>query len=994
MRRRPFHYNVESSTPNGCLTDKWGMCVAGLLKINDWPIPEGGRRITLPVKAGACHWQEEALELTGQAPLLLELPAGEEDVLLELRELHQREDPVFAYSVEWEGNPLYFRDYEPFADAPSSVFIHLPRPVSGETVRLCIRPETGIIRFTGAALYSPSALNSPEEPMLLGFFTPRLTGGEEDDRTLAEIREAMASCRHLRPMVSFELAYMNRCDQEITATVTRWLRLCRKEGLPVFINLNTWWGGTPCGPDGRGGYFGDMEYQQVVYDPNTGERRLTVPNMWSNTPWYTMNNENLNHVRQQRLRRCVQLIRQAIAREGNETGPPVGLFLDNEPTYWAAFAYTDNADTGGDVSLSLLQAAQRDGVTFPEKGPWGDQQRQWLLDNLTAYIHELAAACLEETGKETVLVRDGEMLCADRMLAEHTYTHVFPFASYPYMDVRHPQWETHVTPAARLGLEGSTWDDPRILDYAIGFGHLANVNAERACYRDPSFHCLYYMYGADASIIFNYRPEDPIQMQQVDRLLEEMTAPDRDYPLPLLSLDVFRDGLEHPAVVRTERLAVRNYRQRRVLQPEEPGCGRLVLDAGEAERYGDVLTLELWAFVHPENGGIQVLLGSSPEKLEPVCQLTPHANEGDSFLTDLPLQSYRPDQRVYLGLAITSNTFETDWSLLNYIWRIRLMRRHSARAGHTDGFVFTAFQKRRLSRLVMERANYRRLQGACPSHLREVGSAQTAAGRYREACLLLKRAWKHQDSEYLLTDEGPLGDSGMYARTAQEIVLSLEQRKDSTTWLKAEGVPGTIFCVKGVTAQEKQDGWLLRPGKEATLLIPEKTDIMLEGRFRGLRGNCLRIQSQELERFHFQPYLDVPLAEEAQLLVRNEDESAFRSSCRQELPAGSLVQVKCRGGKIWQAWFTAGSCCGYVFDIQPLSFLPEARNGRLILDTKKGQRVFELGPDCRLAFSNAPAGRLLLCPGGDPGLQCGRRVHIHYCPYCTDGRPPRVLAIE
>ena len=67
-------------------------------------------------------------------------------------------------------------------------------------------------------------------------------------------------------------------------------------------------------PDGTGGHFGDVRYQQIGYsrfdtydDPGlkafmdaespgiySKHYGLTVPNMWSNTPWLTMNNDRLD----------------------------------------------------------------------------------------------------------------------------------------------------------------------------------------------------------------------------------------------------------------------------------------------------------------------------------------------------------------------------------------------------------------------------------------------------------------------------------------------------------------------------------------------------------------------------------------------------------------------------------------------------------------------------------------------------------------------------
>ncbi len=966
------------------------------MNVNTWSRPAGAERVTLSVRAGACGYAAEALSLSAGMRLCVCPQVGENDGILELRELHQREDAAFAYRLEFNGRLLYFRSYEPLANAPVSVFVRLPAGAKG-TLQLTV--ETGTVRLIEAILHPAAVLDTPEEPMGAGFFTPRLTGDREKDRTLlAELKACIPTGRHLYPLVSFEIPYMNRSDEEFTQLVSYRVGLCREAGLPLYLNLNSWWGGTPGGPDGQGGLFGDMPYQQVVYDPETGRRTLSVPNMWSNTPWLTMNHPVLNEARHKRLQRCMQLLRRVIAAE-RAVGemPPVSVFLDNEPTYWAAFAYTKNADTGGDVSVAVQEAAARDGITFPEKGPFSPAQREWLLNNLNTYIHGLASAGLEESQKPIAVVKDGQMLPPDRYLPENTYTHVFPFAVYPYMDFRHPQWETHVTPAARLGMETSTWEDPRIHDAAVSFGRYGNINAERACFREHSFQCQGYLYGSDVGMIFNYRAGDPEAMAEVDRTLDTLTLPEREYPVPVVTVDVFNKGLDDPAVAGYAAMAWRPYRNRRVFQPEQPGTGLLILDAGTAGQYGDTLMLELWGFVHQSNGRIRVLTGRSPEQLAPTLSLPEHKNEGDCFLTAVPLTGFSPQERVYVGLEITSTTFDADWSLLNYVWGIRLMRRHATATGHHGVAPFTVLEQRRLHRLVMWRADHQRLLAGCPPSVGNAGAAAAEKGDWKAACEAINQRWAGETCcEYYLKNEGPLGNSGLYAYTDRPVVLTLRPAEDGL-YVTLFGQPDTAVRLKGFSkAVSTADGWLLtEKGGEVTIHTAPPPSGTPKGRSGGVRGGRLRVQTDHPDRDGWQPHRDWPLDEEAALYLRENADGEYRRITLEEIPSGAAVEAKLVSGRVTEARFTVGLCRGRVYAVNPGRWEKRAANATVTVETENGEhRCFELGRECRLSYEGAPHTSIFCCPGADPALEPGREVRVRYYPNCENGRCPRALEIE
>ncbi len=76
---------------------------------------------------------------------------------------------------------------------------------------------------------------------------------------------------------------MNRSDRQLKEMLSYLLTIVEKTDTELFLDYNTWWGGTPDGPDGKGGYFTDVEYNQVIYDPPVKEIQPSVPNMWSNT---------------------------------------------------------------------------------------------------------------------------------------------------------------------------------------------------------------------------------------------------------------------------------------------------------------------------------------------------------------------------------------------------------------------------------------------------------------------------------------------------------------------------------------------------------------------------------------------------------------------------------------------------------------------------------------------------------------------------------------
>lgn len=929
------------------------------------------KTVKCDISVGSVTASADAVLLKAGESLCFSLEAEKDERLLELEELHSREDGVFAYSVsaveEQKERMVYFRSYEPCADAPNGCFIFLPEH-SGR-VELKITVEYGTVRLYGARLYSTDVLEAPEEKMLAGFFTPPFHA-DNKEKTLDGIKrlcDAIKPQSHMLPMLSFEIPYMNRTDREITERFSAWLDIATASGTPIFLDLNSWWGGTPGGPDGKGGRFGDIEYQQVSFDPAKKEYRLSVPNMWSNTPWLTMNHPFLNKVKAERLGATVRLLQRIIAeRSVNSELPPIGLFLDNEPAYWAAFAYGGDPDAGGDFSPFLIADAARDGVEFAEGEALGDKQREWLLKNMNRYITELARVCHEQKCEEPIVICGGKEIRNTHPITSNVYTHVFPFAGYPYMSFKHPQWETHVTPYAKLGMESSTPEDTRILDYAVRMGSFGNINSERACMHDHEVFLQQYVYGSDACMIFNYRDGDAEAVNAVGCRLDAERIAERDFPIPLVSIDVFNDGLSDPSVISVKNMAVFGYRNRRVIRPERLGTGGLLIKAGKASDYGKEMAVELWAFSHRETGRITISVGHTPEATKRCVYVPEHGNEGSPITVDISLSGFKPQDTVWLLIEIKADTFDADWCMLNYIWSIRLLRRHSHRAGHTDGFKFTAPQQRRLNRMLTHRGD-----------------------RYRSV--------HSSNSEvFYLIDRGTLGKSGLECSTDKPMFLKVEYQ-DGNTVLSVIGESGAVLRIQNATADAiGLNRWIVSRAERETVIntvsppLPEKTS----GRYGGISDGILKIENHNIFERRGQPNEELPLSKDTVFRLRYGTDELFAEVTPDKIPRLTDCEVICDKNGVIRADFTVLSVSGTVISASPVSLRPAMKNAELTLENENVFHTFTIGRECRLDFSGAPHICISGCPEGDPKLEIGKKITVRYNKSNFDNVLPRALEIK
>ena len=294
------------------------------------------------------------------------------------------------------------------------------------------------------------------------------------------------------------MGYANPDAGTVAARIRAYAELAARHRVGWILQLSSWWADTPLGvPDGTGGHFGDVRYQQIGYsrfdtydDPGlkafmdaespgiySKHYGLTVPNMWSNTPWLTMNNDRLNAFK-------TDCPRKAVAEVNRIRSGPGGRLLeaivtDDEPIYWPRVADWDakgyskvnggvrRSDLMLDFNPATVRAAARDGVKLDPTDGLSAVERQWLQENNARYVAMICQAI------RSALTASG----GAPDLRERIYNYLLAQPLFPLDDYGHPGWEIGLVPGAAIGLEAF---DERYFTRARDLGPLANSDLECA----------------------------------------------------------------------------------------------------------------------------------------------------------------------------------------------------------------------------------------------------------------------------------------------------------------------------------------------------------------------------------------------------------------------------------------------------------------------------------------------------------------------------------
>jgi hypothetical protein len=373
--------------------------------------------VTFAWQCGDRTYPLAGLELKrSDPPLTLTFPAPRAGaaLTLELREFRRVEDGRVAYLVEVNGQRLHFRNRRYEGASPSSAFIDIPPGLAGQgplSIRLTNRCDTPIC-FSAAILYDDLEGYSRREGLLQPLYVGPIVDGVLDDQArLAHIRAILPDTAEVKPLFSLcSLAVAHWSPEIVAAKLDRVLAIARDLNMKAEIQAITWWGGTPGGCDGVGGRWNDVTYQQVTYVPSTGEFGLSVPNVWSNTPWLTPGNPRYNAFKADCFARFGRLLRDRYDRDP-AAFPVLGIVLDNEPTYWAGGNPGVAADQVADFNPAMVAKARQQGVTLDPQDGLGAAEKAFLRRSLLDYNREMNAGLRRGLGEGA--------------LAERVFTHTF-----------------------------------------------------------------------------------------------------------------------------------------------------------------------------------------------------------------------------------------------------------------------------------------------------------------------------------------------------------------------------------------------------------------------------------------------------------------------------------------------------------------------------------------------------------------------------------------
>ncbi|NLN77222.1 MAG: hypothetical protein GX139_13090 [Armatimonadetes bacterium] len=319
---------------------------------------------------------------------------------------------------------------------------------------------------------------------------------------------------HISTGFSAEIKFANRPAEKVAKEIENCRNWSLKYKLPAMLGMVSWWSGTPVNiSDGKGGVFGDMQYQQICYSPKVqhpedkalkaliGDRYdnhycLSVPNQWSNTPWLTMNSKPLNDYRYKRLDEAVALIKDM---SNNDLTWIDSLFLENEPRYWDTHCEDGNhgrklGELWADFNPLAIEAAKKDGVDLNPADGLSDDEFAWLFRNVGKYNQECVDAINKSLSKHGISLP--------------VYTHSLQHRNmFPGIQIGHPASEWAYAQNARAGLEGM-WSHPSDFARIRDWGRWSNLNREEGDGLHIDIHLwdlrVCYMMGGDLYNSYNW----------------------------------------------------------------------------------------------------------------------------------------------------------------------------------------------------------------------------------------------------------------------------------------------------------------------------------------------------------------------------------------------------------------------------------------------------------------------------------------------------------
>jgi hypothetical protein len=369
-----------------------------------------------------------------------------------------------------------------------------------------------------------------------------------------------------------------RSREQMAANYQRYLRFSREYGLPFAIESTSDWEGTPRGaPDGKGGFFADLEYQQILWSPQdqTGPDKdvftnpagevqrldaflgaayeprfgLSVPNVWGSTPWLTWHHPDLNAFYARKANDSMDAFRPLLwdLQRRDEQGRVLPFSTATESVYWSKrdnvgvwdIVYTDynggveRRDIFADLNPHTVAAARDDGVTLDPTDGWSQDEKRWLYKNQSHHQQLFADMFYYGLPRERIEASGGRLDFPADMLRHNIHSEIYSRKQEPYYSPVYPSTAQGVVKRGRPGAQYIS-----LADFTPGgyhhlrklreFGRIANPNLENSVSTHAPDKTLLlreaYVNGSRYTTPYNWRTAAPDESKDwIDPFLDDMT---------------------------------------------------------------------------------------------------------------------------------------------------------------------------------------------------------------------------------------------------------------------------------------------------------------------------------------------------------------------------------------------------------------------------------------------------------------------------------------
>lgn len=401
------------------------------------------------------------------------------------------------------------------------------------------------------------------------------------------VKEHIHSSNRVRLGMAFLDYFTVRTAAQMAANYQRYLRLSREYGLPFAIESTADWEGTPRGvPDGKGGYFGDLQYQQILWSPQDqtgpdkdvyvnpgGETQrltellgddyephygLSVPNIWGNTPWLTWHHPDLNAYYERKANESLEEVGRLLSEleSQGEAWRLLPFSTANESVYWSTrngIGVADNAyteyndgverrDLYADYNPYTVAAAAEDGVTLDPTDGLSEPEKTWLYKNQSHHQQLFADLFYRGIPRERIQIIDGRRVYPEDMLRHNIHSEIYSRMQEPYYSGTFPSTAQGVVEHARPGAQYislSSYNPGGFyhLQKLREFGRIANPNLESSVSGHPPDKTLLlrqaYVNGSRYTSPYNWHVGSPAA-EWINPFIDDMTpwdvvhAPDPD----------------------------------------------------------------------------------------------------------------------------------------------------------------------------------------------------------------------------------------------------------------------------------------------------------------------------------------------------------------------------------------------------------------------------------------------------------------------------------